>query len=196
MRPTLSNQSGFGSNVNLRLDSIRSNGTDASYQNYASPSIASPSLISPSNSFIASPGYDKNKNIINYDVYPQEVQDLVKEYNELCSNLHGLGLLLSDYLRHADAKREYNRALGIFRKLKIKPQLYEDILTDIRTIQRAAASSGSSKSRAQNLAKRTPTSRSRAPQTPSFSFSFSNDNYHKMHGISSDISPFILATAK
>ena len=92
--------------------------------------------------------------------------------NRLCKSLHRLGLLLSDYMRYGDAKREYSKALGIFRKLKIKPQLYEDILAEIRISQRNAATNKSSRNRAQHLAKRTPTtgSRSRAPQSPSFSF--------------------------
>ena len=243
LNPVLSNQSRFGSN-NLRLDPVRSNGTDISM---VSPSIKTPSILSPSSqSYMSTPGINsaansnrpgwsnaansnsvdnKKKDVITYDVYPEDVQDLASEYiqlrlirlylysssaqqivnfidlnlsmttfNRLCKNLHRLGLLLSDYMRYGDAKREYSKALQIFRKLKIKPQLYEDILTEIRITQRNSANSNSSsRNRAQHLAKRTPTtgSRSRAPQSPSFSFSFSQPTIHN-----SDVSPFMVATAK
>ena len=35
----------------------------------------------------------------------------VKLHYRLCSNFHRLGLLLSDYMRYGDAKREYSKAL-------------------------------------------------------------------------------------
>ena len=112
LRPALSNglsngfSNGYGSN-NLRLDPVRSNGTDISM---VSPSMISPSsqsfivpglnsaansntpgLRSPGNS--NRPGWNsaansnsvdaKKKDAITYDVYPQDVQDLVSEYTQL-----------------------------------------------------------------------------------------------------------------
>merc|ERR1719273_2678792 len=115
---------------------------------------------------------------IDYKAYPQEVQDLVEEFTQLCAQYHRLGILLSGHLRHADAKREYSRALKCFRRLKIKPALYEDILGEIKRQGRASPTTG--KDRAKRIAKQhqTPTASSRGqnaskpPDSPSISFRF------------------------
>ena len=91
--------------------------------------------------------------------------------NRLCSSFYQLGLFLTDYMRYAEAKKTYSRALQIFRKLKIKPNLYNDIMIEIR----ATHHTPSNRERAQKLTKRakTPSSRTKGNQSPSFSFSFS-----------------------
>jgi len=199
--PTLSNgSSGFGSNVHLRLDTanIRSNVSDASSpMNIISPFSASTPGSSVDLDEPPQPKEDKNKNLINYEVYPQEVQELVCEYLDICQYYHRLGTLLADFLRYGDAKREYNQALKICRKLKMKPPIYDEILADLRMTQRNVGASG--KERAQFLAHRTPGSRSRAPQSPTFEFSFSHySESSKKERAFEDRSPFamVMATAK
>ena len=83
----------------------------------------------------------------------------------------------------------------IFRKLKIKPPLYEDILAEIRKQQRSSFEWTTGRERAQKIAEhqKTPSSRgrinNRAPNSPSFSFTFTEHENHS-------ISPYLLATAK
>ena len=151
----------------MRFDSNVTMESDASYQDRITPSVFSPDTsLSPNVS-------NNSKNLINYEVYPQEVQQLVAKYNDLSGFHHRLGLLLSDFLRRADAKREYNRALNIFKKLKIKPSLYDDICSELRSSQRSSSASG--KGRARYLAsKQSRPNSTRAPVSPSFEFSFSS----------------------
>merc|ERR1712176_1652977 len=61
------------------------------------------------------------KDCLDYAVFPAEVQALSAEYSELCAQYYRLGVVLVERLRHADAKREFGRAMKVFRKLKIKP---------------------------------------------------------------------------
>lgn len=116
----------------------------------------------------------------------------------LCSQYHRLGMLLSGHLRHGDAKREYSRALKCFRKLKLKPPLYDDILAEIKKHGKTAPTSG--KERAQQIAKQqkstTPRgyNSSRAPNSPSISFRFPTNNdtaaLEVGAGLQSAVSPF------
>merc|ERR1719499_1338645 len=96
---------------------------------------------------------------IDYKVYPQDIQELAAEFIELCSQYHRLGMLLSGHFRHADAKREYSRALKCFRRLNVKPRLYHEILAEIKKHGKATPTTG--KERAKRIAKqsKTPTSR-------------------------------------
>eukprot|EP01083_Nonionella_stella_P313044 1121885_1 len=179
--------------AHLQLDSLNLENAEILSEASLSPGLSpmeSPMLspllspmLSPnvSNSFASHGVHDhehKHKNVINYEVYPQDVQDLVTQYEDLCGNYQRLGLLLTDFLRYSDAKREFNRALVIFRKLKIKSPLYESLVSEIRNAQNQSVNTPSGRERAQYLAKKhqTPSSRSnvRAPISPSFDFSFSD----------------------
>lgn len=137
------------------------------------------------------------KDGLDYAVFPAEVRALATEYSELCAQFHRLGVVLADHLRHADAKREYTKALKVFRRLKVKGALYEAVLAEIRKQQRNSFTATTGKERAQKLAMelKSPSSRgnrSRAPNSPSTSFSFSFAEAPTEMAIS----PFLLATAQ
>lgn len=134
---------------------------------------------------------------LNYAVFPAEVRALSAEYSELCAQYYRLGVVLAERLRHADAKREFGRAMKVFRKLKIKPALYEAVLAEVRKQQRTSFTATTGKERAQKLAMdlKSPSSRgnrSRAPNSPSTSFSFSFAEAPQEMAIS----PYLLATAQ
>merc|ERR1712013_236970 len=119
------------------------------------------------------------------------------EYRELCAQFHRLGVVLAEHLRDGDAKREFGKALKVFRKLKMKPALYETVLGEVRKLQRNSFTSPTGKERAHKLALelKSPSSRgnrSRAPNSPSTSFSFS---FAEAPQEMMAISPYLLATA-
>merc|ERR1719361_180085 len=160
--------------------------------NVLSPdSVASSMDLSPNSPF--SPYAASHQ--IDYKVYPKDVQDLASEFTQLCSQYHRLGMLLSGHFRHADAKREYSRALKCFRNLKVKPRLYHEILAEIKKHGITTPTTGNE--RAKRIAKqqKTPSMRghnsNRAPNSPSISFRFPDkgpmDVVDELRG---DVSPF------
>eukprot|EP01084_Bolivina_argentea_P171467 297064_1 len=131
------------------------------------PSLRPSLSISSDVSYTSSVEDSKPRHVIEYRVYPQEVQELVTEYEDLCGSYHRFGVLLSDFLRYSDAKREMNRALGIFKKLKIKPQLYDELVSTMRYARNQSMHSPSGRERAQYLAKKLQTPSPRNSQPPS-----------------------------
>ena len=180
-----------------RLDSVASLRSIADSNTVTPLSCATPS-VRGYDDVTPTPKNERNsKDCLDYAVFPSEVRALAAEYTELCAQYHRLGVVLAEHLRHADAKREFSKALKIFRKLKVKPALFEEILAEIRKQQRNSFTATTGKDRAHKLALqlKSPSSRgnrSRAPNSPSTSFSFSFAEAPQEMAIS----PFLLATAQ